>query len=96
MTKTPDTNVEVKLATPRKITAGAVFLIFLIRFTSSIIYFAGAISSAIISRSFNGEGWGWFFILWDFFLWPLAWIKWLVCQQVNLSILKTIFSWYLQ
>lgn len=96
MTKTPEASIDVTPVKTPRFTAGAVFLIFLIRFFSSIIYFTGAIGTAIISRNFNGGGFGWFFVLWDFFLWPLAWIKWLICKEVNLSILKTIFSWYLQ
>lgn len=96
MTKTPEIAAEEKMVAPIKLTAGAVFLIFVIRSTLSIFYFAGAVATAIIARKFNGDGWGWFFVLWDFFLWPLAWVKWLICQEVNYSILRTIFSWYLQ
>lgn len=96
MTKTPEANIEMPLAPQPKFTAGAVFLIFLIRSFSRLIYATGAIGTAIIARRFNGDGFGWIFILWDFFFWPLAWAKWLICQEVNLSILKSIFSWYLQ
>lgn len=32
----------------------------------------------------------------DFFFWPIAIIKWIVCQQINLSILQETFSWFLR
>jgi hypothetical protein len=28
----------------------------------------------------------------DFFFWPFAWIKWLVCQEVNMTIIRTTFE----
>jgi len=28
----------------------------------------------------------------DFFAWPLAWFKWLVCQQVNVTLVKQTFA----
>lgn len=30
----------------------------------------------------------------DFLFAPIAWIKWIICQEVTLSILKTTFSWF--
>jgi len=30
----------------------------------------------------------------DFVFWPIAWIKWLILEQVNLSIIKTSFSFF--
>ena len=31
----------------------------------------------------------------DFFFAPFAWIKWLVCQEVNMSIIRHTFSFFL-
>lgn len=28
----------------------------------------------------------------DFLFWPIAWIKWLVCHEVNWTIIKETFS----
>lgn len=28
----------------------------------------------------------------DFFFWPIAWLKWLICQEVTISIIKSAFS----
>ena len=36
----------------------------------------------------------WSFI--DFFLWPFVWLKWLVCHDVNLTIIKEAFAWFLK
>jgi len=27
----------------------------------------------------------------DFFMWPIAWFKWIVCQQVNMTLIKQTF-----
>jgi len=37
-----------------------------------------------------------FWAVMDFFFFPLAWIKWLVMHQVNLSIIKETFSFFLK
>jgi len=34
----------------------------------------------------------WGFLDWVFF--PLAWVKWLVCQEVSISIIKHAFSFF--
>lgn len=36
-----------------------------------------------------------FWAICDFLFSPLAWIKWLVLHQVNLTIIKTTFSYFL-
>lgn len=32
----------------------------------------------------------------DFLLAPLVWIKWIICHEVTLSIIKETFSWFLK
>lgn len=32
----------------------------------------------------------------DFVFAPLAWLKWFLCQEVTLSIIKESFAWFLQ
>jgi hypothetical protein len=32
----------------------------------------------------------------DFIFWPIAWVKWLIMQEVNLSIIKETFSFFLK
>jgi hypothetical protein len=52
-----------------------------------------ALPTAIIGYNINQSGF-WAFI--DFLFWPLAWIKWVICQDVNLSIIKQSFEWFLK
>jgi len=30
----------------------------------------------------------------DFFFAPIAWIKWLICHEVTLKIIKETFNWF--
>ena len=32
----------------------------------------------------------------DFIFWPLAWIKWVICHEVTLTIIKSAFDWFLK
>jgi hypothetical protein len=36
-----------------------------------------------------------FWALVDFIFWPIAWVKWLICHQVTLSIIKQTFGFFL-
>jgi len=59
----------------------------------SLFYFAFALSTAVIGKTVNNS------IFWavvDFFFAPFAWIKWMVCEQVNVSIIKEAFNFFLQ
>lgn len=52
-----------------------------------------AIPTAIIGHEIHGS------IFWsiiDFLFWPLAWAKWLICQEVNMTIIKSAFDFFLQ
>jgi len=37
-----------------------------------------------------------FWAIVDFFFAPLAWLKWFICQEVTLSIIKESFAWFLR
>lgn len=52
-----------------------------------------ALPTAIIGYNINQSGF-WAFI--DFIFWPLAWLKWVICQEVNLTIIKQSFEWFLK
>lgn len=52
-----------------------------------------ATCTAIIGQVIHGSFW-WGII--DFFFSPLVWIKWLICKDVTLSIIKEAFNWFLQ
>ena len=53
-----------------------------------------AIITAIIGYNVNHQSLFWAIV--DFFFWPLAWIKWLICAEVNLTIIKQSFSFFFQ
>lgn len=58
-----------------------------------LIAFIISLATAIIGHEIHGS------IFWsiiDFFFWPLAWIKWAICQEVNVSIIKSAFEFFLQ
>ena len=56
----------------------------------SIIF---GIPTAIIGHSIHGGFW---WTLFDLFLWPIAWLKWLIYRDVNVAIIKNAFSWFLE
>jgi hypothetical protein len=37
-----------------------------------------------------------FWSVMDFIFMPIAWVKWLICQEVNLSIIKSAFDFFLK
>jgi hypothetical protein len=37
-----------------------------------------------------------FWSVMDFIFLPLAWIKWLICQEVSVSVIKSAFSFFLK
>lgn len=51
----------------------------------------GAICTTMIGQTIHNSFW-WGFI--DFLFWPLVWVKWLIYQDVTLSIIKESFSWF--
>ena len=53
-----------------------------------------ALPTAIIGYTVNqGSG---FWAVMDFLFWPLAWLKWVIFQEVNLTIIKHSFEWFLK
>lgn len=53
----------------------------------------GAIVTSIVGHAIHGSI---FWAIMDLFFWPFAWCKWLMMQQVNLSIIKRAFAFFLQ
>ena len=60
---------------------------------SSFIAFLIAAATAMIGYHIHGDV---FWAVMDFFFTPLAWLKWLICQQVNLTIIKDTFAFFLR
>ena len=58
-----------------------------------IAAFIAALATAIIGHEIHNS------IFWsiiDFFFWPFAWIKWAIFHEVNVSIIKSAFEFFLQ
>ena len=58
----------------------------------SLLYLIIAIATTRIGYFIHGS------IFWsivDFFFWPLAWIKWLLCSEVNMTIIKQAFAFFM-
>lgn len=51
-----------------------------------------ALPTAIIGYTINQGSVFWSII--DFIFWPLAWLKWVICQEVTLTIIKHSFDWF--
>lgn len=56
------------------------------------IGFLGAVITATIGQSIHHSFW-WGIV--DFFCWPLVWAKWIICRDVNLTLIRDCFSWFL-
>lgn len=61
--------------------------------TGNFIGIICGILTAIVGHHIHGS------IIWaiiNLFFWPLAWLKWLLCQEVNMSIIRGAFDFFLQ
>jgi hypothetical protein len=58
-----------------------------------LISLAFALATAIIGNNIHGSV---FWSIVDFILPPFAWVKWVLCKEVNLTIIKNSFDWFLQ
>lgn len=58
-----------------------------------LLYAIFAVLTAVIGYHIHGSI---FWTIIDFFFSPLAWLKWLICHEVNITILKGIFSFFFQ
>jgi len=57
----------------------------------SIIWFPCAICTAIVGNAIHHSI---FWSICDVIFIPLAWAKWLICQEVNMSIIRSAFSFF--
>ena len=57
------------------------------------LYFLVCVGTAIIGYRIHGSL---FWSIVDFFFSPLAWLKWMICHEVNVSIIKDAFEFFLQ
>jgi hypothetical protein len=59
---------------------------------ANLIYLLFCVAAAMVGYTIHGS------ICWsivDFFFWPLALIKWLICHQINLTVIKHTFGFLL-
>ena len=49
--------------------------------------------TAMIGYHIHGS---FFWAIMDFIFTPVAWIKWLICQEVNITIIHNTFSFFLK
>lgn len=51
------------------------------------------LATAIIGKEIHGSI---FWAIVDFFFAPLVWLKWLICEEVNITIIKSAFAFFLK
>ena len=56
-------------------------------------YWIFSVPTAIIGMSIHGSIW---WAIFDFLFYPFVWLKWLLFKEVNLSIIKSAFEFFLQ
>ena len=62
--------------------------------TWGFLYTIFALATAMIGYNINHGSLGWAIV--DFFFAPISWCKWLVCHQVNVSMIKYTFDFLLK
>lgn len=58
---------------------------------TSFIYFIFSILTAMVGYTIHGSI---FWSIMDFLFTPLTWLKWILCHEVSLTIIKETFSWF--
>lgn len=58
----------------------------------SVVTLILAIITARVGYFIHGSI-GWSIV--DFIFWPFAWLKWLLCDEVNMTVIKSAFSFFL-
>ena len=59
----------------------------------SFLYLCFDLCTAMVGHTIHG---GWFWCVMDFIFSPVAWFKWLIFHEVNVSILRETFGWFLK
>ncbi len=57
-----------------------------------IFWLLAATATAMIGHTIHG---GWFWTVMNFIFWPISWVKWLICHDINLTIIKQTFQFFL-
>ena len=59
----------------------------------AVLYLLFCLFTAMVGKTIHGS------LLWavvNFVYAPLSWIKWMLCEEVNLTIIRQSFSFFLQ
>ena len=59
---------------------------------SGLIYFLFSLFTAVIGYNVNNKSVFWAIV--DLIFPIFAWIKWVICQEVNITIIKNSFTWF--
>lgn len=57
-----------------------------------LIYFLFSLFTAIVGYNVNNKSVFWAIV--DFLFPMFAWIKWLILQEVNVTLIKNSFTWF--
>lgn len=58
-----------------------------------LFFIAVAIFTCIIGYHIHGSV---FWAIVDWIFWPFAWAKWLLCEEVSISVIKEAFAFFLK
>jgi hypothetical protein len=62
-----------------------------VRYSRGIYYTIFSVCTAMIGYKIHSSI---FWSIMDFIFTPIAWIKWLICEEVTLKIIKSTFEWF--
>lgn len=57
----------------------------------NICYTIAGLLTAVIGHHIHGSI---FWAIIDWMFWPIVWCKWLICQEVSLSVVKSAFEFF--
>ena len=59
---------------------------------SSFLYFVFSVATAMIGHTIHNSL---FWSIMDFIFTPITWVKWLICHEVNMTLIHQTFAFFL-
>jgi hypothetical protein len=59
--------------------------------TKQVFVFIAATITAMVGHHIHGSA---FWTVVDFFFWPIAIVKWLFCQEINMTVIRETFAFF--
>ncbi len=56
------------------------------------LYVIIAVATAVIGYHIHGNG---LYAVINFITWPISWVYWLICHDVNITVIKETFQFFL-